>query len=192
MFFVLPRQRSESSLFSLLDLLLFLRAQNKTHVPKEFLATGIAAISGIVVLYSVGIASLCSLVGFSYPAYKSLQAIETKVRGDDTQWLVYWVLYTFFGIIEVFVDLLLYWIPFYFAFKLAFLLWLMLPQTKGATFMYDAFLKDFLKKNESRIDAAMADAKKQATGIASEFTSASGDVAAAAASVLQGGAKKTT
>jgi receptor expression-enhancing protein 5/6 len=168
-----------------------LRAQNKTNVPKEFLASGIAAVSGIVVLYSVGIASLCSLVGFSYPAYKSLQAIETKVRGDDTQWLVYWVLYTFFGIIEVFVDLLLYWIPFYFAFKLAFLLWLMLPQTKGATFMYDAFLKDFLKKNESRIDAAMADAKKQATGIASEFTSASGDVAAAAASVLQG-SKKTT
>jgi hypothetical protein len=36
----------------------------------------------------------------------------------------------------------------------------MLPQTKGAKFLYDSFLKDFLKKNESRIDAAMADAKK--------------------------------
>jgi receptor expression-enhancing protein 5/6 len=160
------------------------------------LVAGIGLAAGIFALFWVGIASLCKVVGFAYPAYKSLQAIETKVRGDDTQWLVYWILFTFFGIIEAFVDLLLYWIPFYFAFKLAFLLWLMLPQTKGATFMYDAFLKDFLKKNESRIDAAMADAKKQAGGIASEFAAAASDAAASAASAAAstaagGGAKKS-
>ena len=145
---------------------------------------GLGGLVAIFVLYGVGIASLTTIVGFVYPAIKSFQAIETKLRGDDTQWLVYWVLFTFFNIIEVFVDLLLYWIPFYFAFKLAFLLWLMLPQTKGATFMYDAFLKDFLKKNESRIDAAMNDAKKQATAIATEFASASNDAATAASGLL--------
>jgi len=76
-------------------------------------------------------ATLCQLVGFSYPAYKSFQAVETKVKGDDTQWKVYWIIFGLFRICEVFVDLVLYWIPFYYAFKLAFLLWLMLPQTKG-------------------------------------------------------------
>jgi receptor expression-enhancing protein 5/6 len=99
------------------------------------------------------------VVGFVYPAFKSLQSIENKNRGDDVQWLVYWVIFSFFAVIEAFADFLLYWIPFYYAFKLAFLLWSMLPQTKGAKFLYDSFLKDFLKK-ESRIDAAMADAKK--------------------------------
>lgn len=158
--------------------------QDKAKVPKEFLVVGLGGLVAIFVLYGVGIASLTTIVGFVYPAIKSFQAIETKLRGDDTQWLVYWVLFTFFNIIEVFVDLLLYWIPFYFAFKLAFLLWLMLPQTKGATFMYDAFLKDFLKKNESRIDAAMNDAKKQATAIATEFASASNDAATAASGLL--------
>jgi len=150
----------------------FREQQYKTHVRKEYFVCGFLVLMAATVLYGLGIASLCQLVGFAYPAFKSFQAIETKARGDDTQWLVYWVIFAFFQIIEVFIDLLIYWIPFYYAFKLAFLLWLMLPQTKGATFMYDAFLKDFLKKNESRIDAAMNDAKRQAAVIADEFSSA--------------------
>ena len=81
----------------------------------------------------------------------------------------------------------MYWIPFYYAFKLAFLLWAMLPQTRGAMFLYDNFLKDFLKKNESRIDAAMADAKKNAGNIASEIAGATSDVIASSASAAVGG-----
>jgi receptor expression-enhancing protein 5/6 len=119
---------------------------------------------------AVGIGSLTSIIGFVYPAFKSFLAIETKSKGDDTQWLVYWVIFAFFSIAETFVDYLLYWIPFYYAFKLAFLLWCMLPHFKGAKFLYDHFLKDFLKKNESRIDAALADAKKQAGSMASDVT----------------------
>jgi receptor expression-enhancing protein 5/6 len=112
-----------------------------------------------LIFFGVGAGVLCSLVGFVFPAFKSFEAIEHKSKGDDIQWLVYWVVFAFFSVIETFRDFLLYWIPFYYAFKLAFLLWAMLPQTKGAKFLYDSFLKDFLKK-ENRIDAAMADAKK--------------------------------
>ncbi len=132
-----------------------------------------------VVVLSIGAGSLCSIVGFVYPAYKSLEAIETKGRGDDTQWLIYWVVYSFFSIIEVFTDFLLYWIPFYFAFKLAFLLWAMLPQTRGAKFLYETFLKDFLKKNESKIDAALNEARRSASTIATEVVAATTEVAAA-------------
>lgn len=117
-------------------------------------------------------------MGFVYPAFKSFEAIENKIRGDDTQWLIYWVVYAFFSIIEVFVDFLLYWIPFYYAFKLAFLLWAMLPQTKGAKFLYDSFLKDFLKSNESRIDAALKEAKRSASTIATEAAAATADLSA--------------
>merc|ERR1711879_598458 len=102
---------------------------------------------------------------------------QTKV--DDTQWLIYWVVYAFFSVIEVFADVLLYWIPFYYAFKMAFLLWAMLPQTKGAKYLYDTFLKDFLKKNESKIDAALKDAKRTATIVASEAAAATKDAPSA-------------
>lgn len=77
------------------------------------------------------------------------------------------------------VDYLLYWIPFYYAFKMAFLLWAMLPQTRGAKFLYDNFLKDFLKTNESKIDAALKDAKTSAGKMAAEATAVTKEVVAA-------------
>lgn len=144
---------------SLFSLVLF-TLQNTLKVPKEYLVLGAGAAFTLLVFFGVGAGVLCSIVGFLYPAFKSFEAIESKQKGDDIQWLIYWVVFAFFSVIETFIDFLLYWIPFYYAFKLAFLLWAMLPQTKGAKFLYDSFLKDFLKKNESRIDAAMADAKK--------------------------------
>lgn len=155
------------------------KAEEATKVPKEYLVFlgGFVAIA--IVFFGMGAGSLCSIVGFVYPTFKSFQAIETNMKGDDTQWLIYWVVYSFFSIIEVFTDFLLYWIPFYYAFKLAFLLWCMLPQTKGAKFLYDSFLRDFLKKNESRIDAALNDAKKNMSSVSSELAAATAEISAA-------------
>merc|ERR1711983_677474 len=94
------------------------------------------------------------------------------------------------GIIEVFVDFLLYWIPFYYAFKVAFLLWAMLPQTKGAKDLYASFLKDFLKKNESKIDAALNEAKRNASTIVTEAAKATADLSVAGAHKLSEYASK--
>jgi receptor expression-enhancing protein 5/6 len=164
--------------------------QEKCNVPKEILVLGGAFLLALVIIFGVGIASLSSLVGFVYPAFKSFQAIETKKKGDDTQWLVYWVIFAFFSIMETFVDILLYWIPFYYAFKLAFLLWAMLPQTNGAKFLYENFLKDLLKKNESRIDAALNDAKKSAGTIVGEISGATAEAIGAAAAAAAGSGDK--
>eukprot|EP01083_Nonionella_stella_P004904 14320_1 len=155
------------------------QAEDATKIPKEYLAIGGSFLLLSLVFFGIGAGSLCSVVGFVYPAYKSLLAIESPTRGDDTQWLIYWVVYCFFSMIEVFTDFLLYWIPFYYAFKLAFLLWAMLPQTKGAKFLYDSFLKDFLKKNESKIDAALDDAKRTAGTISTEIAAATAEISAA-------------
>jgi len=41
----------------------------------------------------------------------------------------------------------------------------MLPQTRGAKFLYDNFLKDFLKSKESMIDRALRDAKSSTSKV---------------------------
>ena len=48
----------------------------------------------------------------------------------------------------------------------------MLPMTQGAKWLYNSFLKDFLKKNESKIDAALADAKKTSAAVAADVAAA--------------------
>lgn len=88
-----------------------------TKVQKEYLVLGLGTVLTIVVFFGIGAGSLCGITGFVYPAYKSFFAIESKMKGDDQQWLIYWVVYGFFSVIEIFSDFLLYWIPFYYAFK---------------------------------------------------------------------------
>lgn len=163
-----------------------------TKVPKEILVVAVLMIIALVFIFGMGIAPLTSIIGFFYPAYKSFQTIEQKSKNEDTQWLVYWVIFAFFSIAETFIDYLLYWIPFYYAFKIAFLLWAMLPQTRGAKLLYDSFLRDFLKKNESRIDAAFADAKKSAGNVASEFAAAGNNSASNVAASVNAESKKAT
>ena len=54
---------------------------------------------------------------------------------------------------------------------------LLFKRTRGAKFLYDSFLKDFLKSNESKIDAALKDAKSSAGKVASEAKKAASEVA---------------
>jgi len=158
--------------------------ETKLNLRKELIVVGGFAFSLLLLLFGFGASSLCSMAGFFYPAWKSFEAIETKRKDDDTQWLIYWVVYSFFSIIEIFIDTLLYWIPFYYVFKFAFLLWLMSPQTKGAVTIYHHFLKDFLKKNESKIDEAINKAKRSASGAAETISSGASAGAAAAGKVF--------
>jgi len=151
-------------------------------VPKEHIFVGGVLAIFFAIAFGLTAASMCSIIGFAYPAYKSFEAIERRTSSgggpEVTQWLIYWVVFSFFSIIEVFVDTLLYWIPFYWAFKVAFLLWAMLPQTRGAKFLYDSFLKDFLRSNESQIDAALKDASKTAANVAKEAKEVASNIGA--------------
>jgi hypothetical protein len=49
---------------------------------------------------------------------------------------------------------------------------MMLPQTMGARFLYETFLKNLLKKNESSIDAALKDASKTANNVGTNAAAA--------------------
>lgn len=87
----------------------------------------------------------CSdLIGFLYPVYASIKAIETPAEDDDTLWLTYWLVFSFFKIIEGPADFLLHYIPFYQPIKAAFLVWCYYPKTQGAKVIYANVVKPYL------------------------------------------------
>jgi len=43
-------------------------------------------------------------------AYESIRAIESTGTADDTQWLTYWVVFSFFNVIEYWSRTILYWL----------------------------------------------------------------------------------
>lgn len=50
-------------------------------------------------------------------------------------------------------------IPFYYLLKTLFLLWLALPQTSGASYLYTAHIQPFFSAHESEIDSALSQLK---------------------------------
>lgn len=93
---------------------------------------------------------IVSLVGLLYPAYCSSRVLADPEKADATQWLAYWIVYTAFSVINDTLYMFLSWVPFYAELKLAFVLWLQLPQFYGATWLYTSYLEPlFLEATRS-------------------------------------------
>merc|ERR1711988_1805253 len=144
--------------------------EEKTNVQKIYLAAGIALVLLLFILFGFGAGLLCNFVGFVYPAYASFKALENDSHAEDRQWLTYWVVYSCFCLVEGFLEYVLFWVPFYYPIKLAFLFWLFLPNTKGASVLYKKFLQPALKPYVSLIDEAAGDAINKASGLATKAT----------------------
>jgi len=129
--------------------------EERTMIPKMLIALVGAIVSFVTLYVTIGPALLCNLVGFVYPAYASFKAIETEEKEDDTQWLTYWVVYAVFNLLESFVDIVLFWFPFYFSFKLGFLVWLFLPNIRGAEYLYKFLLLPVFLRQEQKIDETL-------------------------------------
>ena len=92
------------------------------------------------------------IVGVVLPAYWSIKAIESPQYDDDKQWLTYWAIYGLFTLLDQFANIILRIFPFYFIFKIIFLIWCFMPNTMGALFIYNKFVAPYFKKYEEQID----------------------------------------
>ncbi|KAK7320411.1 hypothetical protein VNO77_29845 [Canavalia gladiata] len=80
-----------------------------------------------------------------YPLYASMRAIETPSTLDDQQWLTYWVLYSFITLFELSTYKILSWFPIWPYLKLLFCVWLVLPMFNGAAYIYENFVRRYIK-----------------------------------------------
>ena len=113
-------------------------------VEKAYIFTAACALP-VLLMYFVGIGHvIIDLIGFVYPLYASIKAVETKDKDDDTQWLTYWIIFSIFKITEGVADFLISFIPFYFLLKAFFLVWCYHPSTKGAQQVYNAVIKPYI------------------------------------------------
>lgn len=71
--------------------------------------------------------------------FKSYKAIETQTSRDDNHWLTFWLLYGMIQFLEYWVDLILFWLPFYYELKIGLLVYL--GMFGGATVVYNAIGK---------------------------------------------------
>jgi len=126
---------------------------SKLPIRPSLALLGVAGVLILFVLFSVGGNALCNLVGFGYPIYASFKALKSKQVEDDAQWLTYWIVFSFFSLVESFTDFFLFWIPFYYLFKMLALIWLYLPQTRGADLVFKRVVDPLLSKYEKRIDS---------------------------------------
>ncbi|KZT51340.1 hypothetical protein CALCODRAFT_503644 [Calocera cornea HHB12733] len=129
--------------------------EQKTSVPKAWVFIGTSILLVIGMLFNALAAPISNFIGWLLPAYLSFRALETKGSDDDIQWLTYWVVFGFFNFLEsVALSLVLYYFPFYYVFKTAFIVWLQLPATQGARTLYLSVARPLLDSSSKRAPAS--------------------------------------
>uniref|UniRef100_A0A8C6VNU6 Receptor expression-enhancing protein n=1 Tax=Naja naja TaxID=35670 RepID=A0A8C6VNU6_NAJNA len=121
------------------------------------------------------------LLGTLYPAYASYKAVRNKDVREYVRWMMYWIVFALFMATETVTDTFISWFPFYYEIKMAFVVWLLSPYTKGASLLYRKFVHPTLSSKEKEIDHFICQAKERGYESLVSFGKRSINVAATAA-----------
>ncbi|MCD7456076.1 hypothetical protein HAX54_030579 [Datura stramonium] len=111
---------------------------------------------------------LVMVFGYAYPAYECFKTVE--MNKPDIQelrfWCQYWILIALLTVCERFGDAFVSWVPMYSEAKLAFIIYLWCPKTKGTTYVYDSFFRPIVLKHETEIDRNLLELRTRAGDMA--------------------------
>ncbi|GAO17022.1 uncharacterized protein UV8b_03166 [Ustilaginoidea virens] len=138
--------------------------EKQTGLPKAYAVIAVGVLYFLFIIFNLGGQLLTNLAGFVIPGYYSLNALFTASKDDDTQWLTYWVVFSFFTVLESFFNIV-YWFPFYFVFKFIFLLWLSLPAFRGAEIIFRSFLAPTLSRHFQQPASTSAGLRSKTGGV---------------------------
>uniref|UniRef100_A0A1D1XK12 HVA22-like protein n=1 Tax=Anthurium amnicola TaxID=1678845 RepID=A0A1D1XK12_9ARAE len=96
---------------------------------------------------------LVLLLGYAYPSFECFRVLEQN-RPEIEQlrfWCQYWIIMGLLTALERFGDMFVSWLPLYGEVKLAFIIYLWHPRTKGTWYIYNKFIMPCLASNEPRI-----------------------------------------
>ncbi|XP_041066087.1 receptor expression-enhancing protein 3 isoform X3 [Carcharodon carcharias] len=95
--------------------------------------------------------------------------------------MMYWIVFALYTVLEAFADLLVSWFPLYYELKVAFVIWLLSPYTRGASLLYRKFLHPLLSSRERDIDEYISQAKDRSYDTMVKFGKQGLNLAATAA-----------
>jgi receptor expression-enhancing protein 5/6 len=150
----------------------------KLKVKKGYIVLGLVGVAVLWLMFGFGAQLLCNAIGFLYPAYMSIKALESSNKDDDTQWLMYWVVFAGFSVGEFFADILVSWVPFYWLSKCVFLIWCMAPGLNGSSLIYKKIILPYFLKHETKVDSIVSKGREMIGGIATDAVEKAKDIAA--------------
>lgn len=128
-------------------------AEVGTGVERVYIAAGAIVTVVLWLMFGWGGQLVSNTLGFAYPAYCSIKALESSEMEVETQWLTYWLVFSFFSVIEFFSDILIDWVPFYWFSKCLFLCWCMAPvATNGSSVIYQRLLRPIFNSLQTKMD----------------------------------------
>lgn len=131
------------------------KAERLTNIKRLYLAQAFLGILSLYLIIGRAAQFVCNLIGFVYPAYKSLVALESPQPDDDSKWLTYWVVFAAFCVVEFFSDILLSWFPLYWLAKVVFLIWCSADiPINGSSLIYNKIIRPLFLQHKSKIQQA--------------------------------------
>ncbi|KAH7726977.1 TB2/DP1 proteinHVA22 family protein [Aphelenchoides avenae] len=143
--------------------------EKNLNVPREKIFYGFCGALALYLVIGAFAEFVCNLIGFGYPAYASVKAIRTETKDDDTMWLIYWTVFASFSLLDFFAEGIMGIFPIYWLAKACFLLYLALPQTRGAIKLYVKVVDPLCTKLEALV-------VNYASGAAAKTSSSRGSV----------------
>mmetsp|Transcript_848 Transcript_848/g.1148 ORF Transcript_848/g.1148 Transcript_848/m.1148 type:complete len:156 (+) Transcript_848:221-688(+) len=98
-------------------------------------------------------------LGFALPSYRTFKSVRAHDNTLLREWCIYWLLIGFFVCFEWMGDIFLSWFPLYYEAKLALVIYLWNPRTRGASLIFNKYVEPLLLANEDKIDNFLQDAQ---------------------------------